>query len=70
MNEEEDRERKPVSLWWTFVPIFLGAAGGLLAWRLTRHKHNEMAMILLVLGIVFTVIIVPFYLWILAIYFS
>jgi len=43
MNEEE-RERKPVSLWWTFVPIFFGALGGIVAWRLTKHKHNEMAL--------------------------
>lgn len=67
--EDKEKERKPVSLWWTFVPIFLGAAGGLLAWRLTKHKHNEMAMILLILGIVFTVVIIPFYIWILTLYF-
>ena len=66
----EKKERKPVSLWWTFVPIFLGVLGGFLAWRLTRHRHNEMARILLVLGIVFTAIIIPFYIWILMVYLS
>jgi CHASE2 domain-containing sensor protein len=70
MNEEREEERRPVSLWWTFVPIFLGALGGVVAWKLTKHRHNEMAMILLVLGIAFTVVIIPFYIWILTLYFS
>jgi CHASE2 domain-containing sensor protein len=65
----EEKERKNVSMWWTFVPIFLGAAGGLVAWRMTRHKHNEMARVLLVVGIIFTVIIIPFYIWLIMTYF-
>ncbi len=68
-NEEREKKRQPVSLWWTFIPMFLGFAGGLIAWRLTKKKHNEMAMVLLIFGIVFTVIIIPFYLWLLSIYF-
>lgn len=69
-RKEEKKDKKPVSLWWTFVPIFFGALGGLVAWRLTKHKHNEMALVLLVLGIAFTVVIIPFYIWILTLYFS
>jgi CHASE2 domain-containing sensor protein len=60
---EKEEERKSVSLWWLFVPVFLGAAGGWLAWRQHRKREREMARLMLMLGIVFTVIIALLYVW-------
>ncbi len=59
---------KKVSLWWMFVPIFLGAVGGLLAWKIHKDEEREFALIMLVVGIVFTLVIVPFYIWLLLAY--
>ncbi len=67
-TKESSKRKESISLWWTFVPLFFGAAGGLIAWRLTRKKHNEMARVFLIFGIVFTIIIIQFYLWLLSVY--
>jgi cytochrome bd-type quinol oxidase subunit 1 len=67
MGEKQVPE-KQVSLWWMFVPIFLGAAGGVVAWKMHKEREREFAMIMLVVGIVFTLIIVPFYIWFLMFY--
>ncbi|MCD6591044.1 MAG: hypothetical protein J7K72_03685 [Candidatus Aenigmarchaeota archaeon] len=64
----EKKEEKGISLWWTFVPVFLGVAGGLIAWKMNKKKHLEMSRVLLALGIIFTLIIIPFYLWLMTIY--
>jgi len=64
----EEEEKKNVSLWWMFVPIFLGAAGGLVAWRMHKEREREFAIIMLVVGIAFTLVIVPFYIWLLLTY--
>ena len=64
----EEEEKKNVSLWWMFVPIFLGAAGGLVAWKIHREREEEFARIMLVVGIAFTLIIIPFYIWLLLTY--
>lgn len=65
----EEEEKKNVSLWWMFVPIFLGAAGGVVAWKMHKEREREFARIMLVVGIAFTLIIVPFYIWLLITYF-
>jgi NADH:ubiquinone oxidoreductase subunit 2 (subunit N) len=59
---------KKVSLWWMFVPIFLGALGGLAVWRMHKEREREFALIMLVVGIAFTLVIVPFYVWLLLTY--
>ncbi len=59
---------KKVSLWWMFVPIFLGAAGGLLAWKIHKENEEEFARMMLVVGVAFTLIIIPFYIWLLLTY--
>jgi len=61
-------ENKKVSLWWMFVPVFLGAVGGYVAWQAHKEREREMARIMLVLGIAFTLIIIPFYIWLLLTY--
>ena len=67
MEEKKTQERKDeeeqASLWWLFLPIFLGAAGGWYAWQQHKNREREFARIMLILGIVFTVIIVLFYIW-------
>jgi CHASE2 domain-containing sensor protein len=63
MAESEKDEKKSVSLWWLFVPVFLGAVGGWLAWQQHKEKEREMARMMLIIGIVFTVIIVLLYIW-------
>ena len=60
---EEKKERKDVSLWWLFVPIFLGALGGWVAWKKHKEREREMARIMLIVGVVFTLIIVLLYVW-------
>lgn len=60
-----EEEEKKTSLWWMFVPIFLGAVGGAVAWKIHKEKEREFARIMLVVGIVFTLIIIPFYIWLL-----
>jgi cytochrome bd-type quinol oxidase subunit 1 len=60
MSKEEE---KKISMWWVFVPIFLGAAGGWFAWQAHKKKEKEMARMLLVIGLVFTVIILLLYIW-------
>jgi hypothetical protein len=62
-KEEEGKGKSSVSLWWMFVPIFLGAAGGWLAWRAHKEREREMARIMLIVGIVFTLVIVWLYVW-------
>jgi CHASE2 domain-containing sensor protein len=62
-NNEEKEERKDLSLWWLFVPIFLGAVGGWLAWKQHKEREREMARIMLIVGVVFTVIIALLYVW-------
>ncbi|UCC91903.1 MAG: hypothetical protein JSV39_01385 [Candidatus Aenigmatarchaeota archaeon] len=64
----EEEEKKNVSLWWMFIPIFLGAAGGIVAWRMHKEREREFALIMLVVGIAFTLVIVPFYIWLLLVY--
>lgn len=59
---------KKASIWWMFVPIFLGAAGGLLAWKVHKEEERELAMVMLVVGLAFTLIIIPFYIWLFLIY--
>ncbi|MCX6817708.1 MAG: hypothetical protein NTU57_02530 [Candidatus Aenigmarchaeota archaeon] len=64
MSKEETREeKKSVSLWWMFVPVFFGVAGGWLAWQQHKEREREMARIMLVIGIVFTAIILLLYIW-------
>lgn len=64
MEEGESKEeRKDLSLWWLFVPVFLGAVGGYLAWKQHRKREKEMARIMLIVGLVFTVIIALLYIW-------
>jgi cytochrome bd-type quinol oxidase subunit 1 len=63
-----EEEKKPVSLWWMFVPVLLGVAGGWVAWRVHKKKEEQMARIMLIIGIVFTIVIVPFYIWLLMLY--
>lgn len=65
----KEEEKKDVSLWWMFVPIFLGAAGGVVAWKIHKERERELARIMLVVGIAFTLIIIPFYVWLLLTYF-
>lgn len=62
-KKEEKEERKDIALWWLFVPIFLGAVGGWLAWKQHKEREREMARIMLIVGVVFTVIIVLLYIW-------
>jgi cytochrome bd-type quinol oxidase subunit 1 len=62
------KEKKGISLWWMFVPILLGAVGGWAAWRIHKKNEERMARIMLVIGIVFTLIIIPFYIWLLTLY--
>ncbi len=58
----EEKEKK-ASIWWLFVPVFLGVAGGWLAWKAHRDRERELARIMLIVGIVFTAIIVLLYVW-------
>lgn len=60
---------KKVSIWWMFIPIFFGFAGGFLAWKANKKHEEEMARVMLVVGIAFTIVIVPFYIWLFLTYF-
>ena len=60
---EEKKEKEEVSLWWMFVPVFLGIAGGWLAWQQHKERERELARIMLLVGVVFTVVIVLLYIW-------
>ncbi len=62
---EKEEEKKRVSMWWLFVPVFLGALGGWVAWQQHKEKEREMARLMLIVGIVFTLIIVLLYVWLL-----
>lgn len=61
-------EQKKVSLWWMFVPIFFGALGGVLTWKMHKDRERDFAMVMLVVGIVFTLVIIPFYIWLFFLY--
>ena len=61
-------EKKNVSMWWMFVPVFLGVAGGLVAWKVHKEREKEMARVMLIMGIIFTLVIIPFYIWLLSVY--
>jgi CHASE2 domain-containing sensor protein len=63
MTKESKEEKKSVSLWWVFVPVFLGAAGGWLAWKAHKDREKEMARMMLIIGVVFTVVILLLYVW-------
>ena len=60
---------KKVSIWWMFVPIFFGFAGGFFAWKANKEKEAQMSLVMLVTGLVFTLVIVPFYIWLFMTYF-
>lgn len=62
---KDDQKKKSVSVWWMFAPVFFGAAGGWLAWRAHKNREKEMARMMLVIGLVFTVIILLLYVWLL-----
>jgi CHASE2 domain-containing sensor protein len=66
VNDEDKEERKDVALLWLFVPVFLGALGGWLAWKRHKEKERELARIMLIVGIVFTVIIFLLYVWLIS----
>ena len=64
MEKKDDKEsRKDASLWWLFVPVFLGAVGGWIAWKQHKEREKELARIMFIVGMVFTVIIVLLYIW-------
>jgi cytochrome bd-type quinol oxidase subunit 1 len=54
---------KRVSIWWMFVPIFFGFAGGFFAWKANKEREEEMARVMLAIGLAFSLVIIPFYLW-------
>ena len=62
-------EKKPVSLWWVFVPIFLGALGGAITWKIHKDRERDFAIVMLVVGLAFTLVIIPFYIWLIITYF-
>jgi uncharacterized membrane protein len=68
-KDEKEEAASQASLWWMFVPVFLGAIGGWYAWQKHKEKQKEMARIMLILGLVFTLIIIPFYIWLVMQYF-
>lgn len=68
LENKKETKKGHISIWWMFAPVLLGLAGGLIAWKVHKDREERMARIMLVIGIVFTIIIIPLYILLLTLY--